>query len=163
MTGKSTPDIWASLCSVFYVCAFCPRWGSDGSQSRAYLDHSFSFSIPDSNNLLLWQNFNLSYEQLVTWLWRLTSRWHDAWSPPECFNEIAVQAYASSWRFLEGHQNDTSCSGWCQDGQMHCRKITVVGNKFVVMIIKFGSCLCSSSIAKLLLLVIQISYLANLV
>ena len=46
---------------------------------------------------------------------------------------------------------------------MHRRNITVVENKFVVMIINSDPVYVVISIAKLLLLVIQISYLANLV
>ena len=46
---------------------------------------------------------------------------------------------------------------------MHCRKVTVIENMFVVMIINSDPVYVVSSIAELLLLVIQISYLANLV
>ena len=73
------------------------------------------------------------------------------------------QMNTSGCRSLEGHQNISSCSGKCQDGQMHCRKITVIENMFVVMIINSDPVYVVSSIAELLLLVIQISYLANLV
>ena len=158
--------MWASLCS-WYVCVLfvrSPQKGLNESQSELTLIQASASWFSQQRTLLLWQNFNLSYEQLMTWLWRLTSRWHDAWSPPKCSNEIAVQALnTSGCRSLEGHQNVSSCSGWHQSGQMHRRNITVVENKFVVMIINSDPVYVVISITKLLLLVIQISYLANLV
>ena len=37
------------------------------------------------------------------------------------------QMNTSGCRSLEGHQNISSCSGKCQDGQMSLHQITVVG------------------------------------
>ena len=105
----------------------------------------------------LWAVNDVTLAIDIQMTWRMTSTWMLQWnrSSGKWILRLQIPWRSSKCFFL--FRLTASKPG------DHGRNITVVRNKFLVMIIKFGSCLCSSSIAKLLLLVIQISYLANLV
>ena len=74
-----------------------PQRGPLESQSELTLIQASASWSSQQQTSLLWQTSSTPVQQLLMWLWRLTSRWHDAWSPPECSNEIAVQANEYFW------------------------------------------------------------------
>ena len=75
---------------LVFVCAISesPQTGAPGVSERAYLDSSVSFSIPHSNNKLLWQNFNPSCVTVtdvtlaidIQMTWRMKSTWMLQWN-----------------------------------------------------------------------------------
>ena len=129
-----------------------PNGGPLGSQSELTLIQASAFRSTQQLNGCYDKRLQLPVQQLLTWLWRLTSRWHDAWSPLDCSNEIAVQANEYfGCRSFECHQHISSGSCQCQYGQMLRGNITVVDIiivPFVHDIIKFRFCICSKLVSQ---------------
>ena len=144
--NRKIQSAWYLSFLVFLICVCFRSLAPKGAQwisKWAYLDSSFSFLILAATNFVavtklqpfLWAVNDVTLAIDIQMTWRR--------SPPECSNEIAVQANEYFW--LQVPWMSSECFFWftkmpiasCLVGN-----ITVVGNKFVVMIIKFRSCLC---------------------
>ena len=157
--------MWAPYVPCFVCSFFSALIGLSGISKWAYLDSSFSFLIHAATNFVAVTNF---FNSCVSSYWCDSGDWHT----DDMTHEVHLNApmksqfkqvntpVADSLKIIEMFllvQVNGKQTRW------HRRNITVVENMFVVMIINSDPVYVVSSITKLLLLVIQISYLANLV
>ena len=153
-------------CVPFSCVCFLPRWGSDGSQSEltsitasaSRFQTATTCCYDKTSTLPVWC-VTVTDVTLAIDIDDMTHEVHLNAPMKSQFKQVNTPV-ADSLKVIEMFllvQVNSKQARW------HRRNITVVRNKFLVMIIKFRFCLCSSSIAKLLLLDIQISYIANLV